>query len=288
MTTLAGLPRSEVLTNLVLSPAENRLDDDVVASVRRRLLGVLERTTPGNAGLRRIDPYFLRTALTTPQRLVDPEPFRWSPLTVRRRLGIAAVRRCVEGQCSTPSAAVTMAWDELASGADRGGVAAWLGHLRGGGRAAVYAEAVTWATNLWCALDWGRFPSPPRLGPPDRWWRDGRTSSIALRARVDVAGWTPSGDGAGSAPALLSVLGGHPSSSSRAELGLASLVAILSNPSGPVPTRSVGLWPDCGRAIAVTTDRASLERTVDAIGRALSAVATVDPLPAPVALAQAA
>ena len=111
---------------------------------------------------------------------------------------------------------------------------------------------------------------------------------IALRARVDVAGWTPSGDGAGSAPTLLSVLGGHPVASSRAELGLASLVAILSNPSGPVPARSVGLWPDCGRAIAVSTDRASLERTVDAIGLALSTLATAHQPPEPVALAQAA
>ena len=152
-----------------------------------------------------------------------------------------------------------------------GGPAPWLADLSNGARAAVISEAVTWATDLWCALDWERFPSPPRLGPPDRWWSSGQHRSVALRARVDVAGWIPPpGGGRASSPVLLTVYAGCPGATSRAELGLATLVAVLSNPKGPVPARSVGYWPECGRVVAVPTERTTLERTIDAVAAALT------------------
>ena len=47
--------------------------------------------------------------------------------------------------------------------------AAWYGGLGAGGRAMVEAEAVTWATQLWTALEWERLVQP-MVGGPDDWW----------------------------------------------------------------------------------------------------------------------
>ena len=56
----------------------------------------------------------------------------------------------------------------------------WIDGLSPAGRAAVGAEAVTWATRLWCALDWSSFASTPVVGR-DHWWDSPHSALLALR-----------------------------------------------------------------------------------------------------------
>ena len=92
----------------------------------------------------------------------ERDSFAWSARTARRALGLAALRSLVAGESRAPLDAVRTRVAEIArlvhdgspsvSGFDR-----WLAGLPPAGRAAVGAEAVTWATRLWCALDWRTF-----------------------------------------------------------------------------------------------------------------------------------
>ena len=97
------------------------------------------------------------------------------------------------------------------SGFDR-----WLAALPPAGRAAVGAEAVTWVTRLWCALDWRALGPDPVIGR-DRWWDSPHSALLALRSRAEVRA------GAGS----LVVLTGPRRASVRSELSLVTLVESL-------------------------------------------------------------
>ena len=92
----------------------------------------------------------------------------------------------------------------------------WVDGLPPAGRAAVGAEAVTWATRLWCALDWSAFPAPPAVGR-DHWWDSPHSALLALRGRADVR----------TVHAHLVVLSGPRRDSVRAELALVTLVEAL-------------------------------------------------------------
>ncbi|MGH9089068.1 MAG: hypothetical protein ACRDYZ_13330, partial [Acidimicrobiales bacterium] len=188
-----------------------------------------------------------------------------------------------------------------------GSLAEWLGSLPAAARAIVEAEAATWATDLWSAVEWGRLGPGVRVGGPEPLWSPAGSPATALRGRVDIRV-----DGGGGA--FLTVLPGQPVPASRVELGLSALAAALSAPSalaapstpsarsahaarsalavppalsapaeaaGPwgaaaqppgVPERVVGWWPECGRALMVPVDLPLLEETADAVGRAVTAL----------------
>ena len=114
----------------------------------------------------------------------------------------------------------------------------WLAGLPPAARAAVQADAVTWATRLWCALDWTAFEEPPTIGR-DHWWDSPHSSLLALRSRAEVR--SVARDQAGSPLSVhLVVLGGPRRATIRSELSVAAMVEVLLLPHAR--SRRVGWW----------------------------------------------
>jgi hypothetical protein len=227
---------------------------------------------PGGGSLRLTD-HDVRTALAPPEVPPAPTPFAWSARTARRALGLAAVRTLVAGEERTPAEGVraTLAegirrahmGDGLASPMDR-----WLAGLSPGGSAAVQAEAVTWATRLWCALDWSAFDERPIIGR-DRWWDSPHSSLLAIRSRAEVR--TVALDPAGRPLSVhLVVLGGPRRPSIRSELSVVAMVEALQAPASLPPGRVVGWWPDSGHVVKVDIDQAAVRDGLAAIARTLA------------------
>ena len=253
---------TETLTEVLLAPA--RPVDEVawhsaLAEARRVLARVAVRRA--GAGTFRVTDHGVRVALNDGGRPAEDEPFAWSARTARRSLGLAALRTLVAGEARSPAEAVRTRVAESSelvrdgspavSGLDR-----WLAALAPAGRAAVGAAAVTWATRLWCALDWDAFASVPVIGR-DRWWDSPDSALLALRGRAEVR------SDAGS----LVVLSGPRRDSVRAELALVTLVeALRLRPGhGGVPGRVVGWWPDSGRVVRVEAEPALLTLGAEAV-----------------------
>jgi hypothetical protein len=262
------LPRARSLTDALLATAEQQVDTSatVASELRDRLTAALARRRPPAGDRVIVSGYSLRLLLEGQQSAQDS--FRWSPRTARRTLGLAAVRACVAGECRTPAEAVRSVVAGAVGQAERDGatprsLGAWLAGLPAGGRAAAQADAVTWATALFGALEWDRLPAASEVGGPDRWWDAG--GGVALRGRADLR--TMAGD----RPSLFCVGNGRPMPSSRAELLLAALVDVVRNPRAPAPARVVGWWPASGRALSVPVSEAALSKTaalvVEAAGR---------------------
>lgn len=278
------LPKARGLTDVLMAPAGPGVPPGTAAALRRRLTDALAGSAGG--GPIRVDPYLLRMALLAPSRHTDDDPFRWSPRTAKRSVGVVAVHHCIGGRARTPAEAVAITMAQLVEDARHGrgrhsSLARWLALAGAGGRAAVQAEATTWATRLFEAIEWDRLEQPPIIGGQDQWWDCPGTPSVGLRGRADVRVPTSpvpgaaTGPGRGDrAPALFTMVGGRPGPTSRVELGLAALVAVLARPVAPAPTRVVGWWPDCGRALVLPVDLPMLRQTADAVVTAVRATGT--------------
>lgn len=276
------LPRSRPLTEALTAPADGpagELDPAVTAHLTETL-GRLANGLPGGGRLR-VDEYLLATA-SPGDPMADPpssEPFRWSARTARRSIGIAAVRACHHGLHRTPAEAVAGVLEQLVGdstgGAGRGGsLGCWLAGLPTGARAAVQAEAVTWATRLHVALDWAGLPHGTVVGGRDQWWDCPPARRIGLRGRAEVRTWTgggPDAPGNGRRPALFCLRPGIPGPTSRTELALPALVSALALPADPIPARVVGWWPSGGRAVVLEVDGEVLARAATSV---VAAVAT--------------
>jgi len=228
---------------------------------RRSLAVLAARRRAG--GPCRITDHEVRVALSgTPPRPGPATPFAWSTRTVRRTLGLSAVRALASGQASAPVQAVRARVAE-ASTLVREGTAGtssldhWLAQLSPAGRAAAGAEAVTWATRLWCALDWGRLESP--VVGRDHWWDSPHSSLLALRSRAEVR----------TAAAHLVVLVGPRRDSVRAELALVTLVESLRARDGSPPRRVVGWWPESGHVVRLDPSPAVLALAVTGVAHAV-------------------
>ena len=206
---------------------------------------------------------------------VTGAPFRWTARTARRRVGLAAVRSCLAQPGLAPGEAVAQVI------ADPGGPTGpgptgpgsctdWLAGLSPSARALVQAEATTWATAVWTALDWDRLPSP-MVGAPDRWWDWHGRARVAFQGRADLR--IPRVGGGGGAH--LVVLDGFPSHASRRALTFGALVDALRSDGADAPSRVIGWWPDCGKAWVASVDggalRACAEDALGAVRRALRA-----------------
>jgi hypothetical protein len=207
-----------------------------------------------------------------------------------------ALRRCLDdGRAPADAAAqvvATRAGEARRDGARPGSLGHWLGGLGPGGRAVVVAEVTGWTTHLWLALDWDRLAglegSTLEVGAPDRWWRPrpATATTAALRGRSDLRWTAPATGGHPGRAVLATAMPGRPASTWRAELCLAPLIDGLARPASPVPTRVVGLWPQCGRALVVEVDLAQLEATAEWVLEALrlahppAAAPAADPPPA--------
>ena len=218
----------------------------------------------------RVTDHEVRTALAGHGHGDDPtqeDPFAWTARTARRSVGVAAVRLLAAGAARSPMEAVRARMAESTRWVREGSSSAtqldrWIESLGPAGRAAVGAEAVTWATRLWCALDWSAFAEAPVVGR-DHWWDSPHSALLALRGRADVR----------TAGAHLVVLSGPRRSSVRAELALVTLVESLRQ-RGDAPGRVVGWWPDSGRLVRVEPEPAALTLGAEAVELALGAAGT--------------
>jgi hypothetical protein len=247
-----------------------------------RVLADLAVPRPGGRPLRLTD-HDVRTALAPRERVAATLPFAWSAHTVRRALGLTAVRSLVAGEARAPADGVRAASARAIRAAREGERPAspmdrWLAGLPAAGLAAVQAEAVTWATRLWCALDWSAFEEPPIIGR-DRWWDSPHSSFLAVRSRAEVRSFGL--DGAGRPFSVhLVVLGGPRRSTIRSELSVVAMLEALQAPRSLPPGRIVGWWPDSGHLASVEVDHVALEAGVAAVARTL---ARVEAAPAPLA-----
>ncbi len=202
-------------------------------------------------------------------------PFAWSARTARRALGLAGLRALVTEAARSPIDGVTMAIDDAVRAARQGENAAspmdrWLAGLPPASRAAVQAGAVTWATRVWCALDWTAFEEPPTIGR-DHWWDSPHSSLLALRSRAEVR--SVARDQAGSPLSVhLVVLGGPRRATIRSELSVAAVVEVLCSPRSLPPGRMVGWWPDSGHLVTVEIDQLALDDGIAAVARTLASV----------------
>jgi hypothetical protein len=217
------------------------------------------------AGPFRVTDHDVRVALGT-RAVETDEPFAWSARTARRAIGLAAVRSLLGGETRTPHDAVRARLAYCDRGIRDGSrtvsqLDRWVASLSDAGRSAVAAEAVTWATRLWCALDW------PALGVPlvvgrDHWWDSPHSALLALRGRAEVR----------TRVAHLVVLSGPRRESVRAELALVALVEALREhaETEPAPGRVVGWWPDSGHIVCVEPHPSVLALAADAVALVLA------------------
>ena len=265
------------LTDALVAPP----GEDVSASELARLRGEVVRDLQAlsaelPAGERlQIDAFKVLVAQRHPDRCMEGDAtFVASPRLCRRALGVAAVNRCVRGLSPCPAVAVTEVLEEgledaaaenTAAGVRAPWWAEWYTGLPRGGRAVVAAEAVTWATQLFTALDWRRIPAPPVIGGRDDWWQCPGGSQLVLRGRAEVRSLAPG------RLALLVVGTGRCQADWRVELGYPGLVAALVRDAQAAPCRVVGFWPHSGQVRVLPVDLPMLRATGTAV---VAAVAT--------------
>jgi hypothetical protein len=273
-----ALPRAAALTDALLEHATCGVPASDLQELRAQLLRELpplvDELYP-NERLQ-IGAYELTVARDHPERCAaQRDAFVPSPTRCKRAIGVAAVERCVRGRASAPSTAVA---EVLESGVEDLSVAVraqrarrpswwaeWYAGLGPGGRATVHAEAVTWATQLWTALDWHRFERPPVVGGRDDWWDCPGRRQLVVRGRAEVRAWV------GDRPAMLVVAAGFPRTGWRAELAHSALVVALARGERSMPARVVGLWPASGLVRICEVDTAALTEAATAL---VSAVTT--------------
>ena len=269
-----ALPRAGALTDALTAPPTGSVSAEALGALRDRLAGELatlvEELPTGEKLI--LDGFRFGQARDHPDRLGDDDGhFVASPALCQRTVGSGAVARCLRRRSASPAVAVA---EVLAAGAEdaaEGGDptvrppwwAAWYRGLPAGGRAMVEAEAVTWATQVWTALEWERL-AQPMVGGSDDWWDCPGTRSLTLRGRADVR------VRAGGRPALLVVGSGLPPSGWRGTLGFPALVASLARGQGSVPARVVGLWPACGQVRILPVDQGVLAETATAVTAAVA------------------
>jgi hypothetical protein len=146
----------------------------------------------------------------------------------------------------------------------------WLAGLPPAGRAVVQAEAVTWATRLWCALEWSAFDNPPIVGR-DRWWDSPHSSLLALRSRAEVRAVARDLTGNPCSVHLV-VLGGARRATIRSELSVVAMIEALHAPLSLPAGRVVGWWPDSGHRVTVEVDRVALRAGVAAVASTLASL----------------
>lgn len=234
------------------------------AAAQSTLAGLAVRRA--GAGPFRVTDHDVRVALGSGAVESDDEPFAWSARTARRALGLAAVRSLLGGEARTPHDAVLGRLADCDRGVRDGsrtvsGLDRWVASLSDAGRSAVAADAVTWATRLWCALDWPDLGAPLVVGR-DHWWDSPHSALLALRGRAEVR--TP--------VAHLVVVSGPRRDSVRAKLALVALVEALRARDGaePAPARVVGWWPDSGHIVSLEPHPGVLTLAADSVALVLA------------------
>lgn len=264
-----SLPRAWTVTDELVAPVPP-LEADELQRVRARVvaeLSPLAAELPDGVRLV-LDGYRYRVAVRTPERCAQRAgSFAPSPAACRRAVGVAAVEHCLRRRAAGPAQAVALVLAAGAEDAERSedgdGIrspwwARWYAGLPPGGRAAVAAEAATWATQLWTGLAWDRIPPPVVIGGRDDWW-DLPRQRLTLRNRAEVRAQV---DGRA---VVVVVASGVPDAASRSELSFAALVAALAGGARSAPGRVLGLWPAAGQVRVVPVGARALEVAADEV-----------------------
>ncbi|HAM01706.1 MAG TPA: hypothetical protein DCQ30_05700 [Acidimicrobiaceae bacterium] len=270
-----SLPRAWTVTDELVASVPG-LEPDELQRLRQRVVSEL---TPLAAelpeGVRLVlDGYRYRLAVRQPEQCAERAgPFTPSPAACRRAIGVVAVDRCLRRRAVGPADAVAQVLAAGAEDARRSEEgdgsrapwwARWYAELGPGGRAAVAAEATTWATQLWTALAWDRIPPPVVIGGRHDWW-DLPGQRLTLRSRAEVRAQVDR------RAVLAVVLSGAPDGTSRSELSFVALVSALAGGARSAPGRVLGLWPAAGQVRVVPVGARALEVAADEL---LSATAT--------------
>jgi hypothetical protein len=268
-----SLPRAAALTDLLLSPPGPEVTAAELGRAKERVvIGLAEafrsaRTPPGL----RIDAYQLQLALSAPDKLDGADrSFAPTPATCRRAIGIAAISHCLRDVALPPAQAVGEVLadsGEPTSGSEwRAWWVEWFRRLPEGAKAVVQAEATTWATQLYSALEWSRFEPQAVVGRDYR-WDCTRSPRVRLHAKVDVQVQ------AQGRPVLFLVPTGIPGPHWSAALALSALVAGLVRGVGSVPARVVGMWPASGQLRILPVEPGTLDHASKLVVEAAWAVA---------------
>jgi hypothetical protein len=283
----AGTNGSLALTRLLLKPyGPGAVDErtavlEAAGRIPRVLADLAVPHTSG--GSFRLTDHQVQLALADEdgfRRTTPPSPFTWSARTARRAIGLSAVRALAAGVARTPVDGVRTAIDDGIRAAREGESSAtpmdrWLAGLATSGLAVVHADSVTWATRLWCALDWESFEAVPTIGR-DHWWDSPHSSLLALRSRAEVRATARDGDETPFSVHLV-VLGGSRRPSVRSELAVIGLVEALRAPRRPLPGRIVGWWPDSGHAVKVEIDTLAVRDGAAAVTLTLAGAGATPP-----------
>jgi hypothetical protein len=182
---------------------------------------------------------------------------------------MAAVARCAHDRALSPAQAVAGVLERaIESEAERRGAAwweEWFRRIPPGARAVVRSEAVTWATQLYGALEWSRIESRARMGCDYKWQCPG-SPLVTLHAKVDVEA------SAQGRPVQLVVPTGVAGPQWAPALALPALAAGLLHGSDAVPARVVGMWPASGQVRILPIEPGALE---DASRRVIEAAWTM-------------
>lgn len=253
------LPRSATLTDVLVSPPGARVDADVLGQAREHLVKELRRATGGvqRGQVLRIDAYRIHLALTSQRQEVSPDgAFSPSPASCRRAIGSEAVAHCLRDRALAPAQAVARVLERTTDprGGGRGSAwwEEWFRSIPPGARAVVQSEAVTWATQLYGALEWSRIERQVRIGCDYRWECPG-AKRVTLHAKADVQAW------AHDRPVLLMMPTGVAGPRWSSTLALAALAAGLVSGADSVPARVVGMWPASGQVRILPVENGTLE-----------------------------
>jgi hypothetical protein len=283
----AGVNGARTPTSLLLEPYGPGAVDERTAAIAaaRQIPRVLaDLAVPRReGGSFRLTDHEVRMAVAGPSgspRSAASTPFAWSARTARRALGLNAVRALAAGTARNPVDGVRTAIDDAMRAVRQGESSAspmdrWLCGLPASGLAAVQSDSVTWATRLWCGLDWNAFEEVPLIGR-DHWWDSPHSSLLALRSRAEVRATARDGDETPFSVHLV-VLGGSRRPSVRSELAVIGLVEALRAPRRLLPGRIVGWWPDSGHAVKVEIDTLAVRDGAAAVTLTLAGAGATPP-----------
>lgn len=171
--------------------------------------------------------------------------FAWSPLTARRSIGNAALRRSTVGNDLTAS--VQEIIDEhlhrVARGYARpGSLSHWIANIPDAVRALVVSDALTWATVSLETLD--SFGTLYAIAAADAYY-DVAGARVSLRGRRDATIATDTGR------IVIRLRTGLPAPTAIAGLRADLAVDAFSHVGGIAPQRIIGVWPEAGISLSV-------------------------------------
>ena len=253
------------LSSILAAPSATSLKID--RFLHAGLLKVLSDASPNEGQeLRRIDAFTLNNGLST-----ERTKFAWTPQLTKRTIGLAAVRSCVWGLAKTPAEAVALEVARIdrraADGREQtGSLALYLANAPRGVSGTAMALATTYATDLWCGLNWNEFALHPTIGAQDDVYAL-RAAGLLLRGRAEVKTQVDVAEENGTAESRLLILPGSINQSTALVLGSSALAAVLCAKDGLAPARMVGWFPSSGQAVVLPLDRSILTRAALGIVR---------------------